>query len=242
MDTENNYESKRLRLRIARGAVLVALGGSLMSRLPQLLPGQQELSWYQSPFTVVGIIIVFIGLVILFMPSKYWRYIWHSVLGLPRWLRETYIWRIWGPVCTLDNLQVTFGLSQDGQWRIYTGKVSLSICLLEKTRNYYPVRVVVNKDTTMFYLEQKRGLVKLPRAALEVVAGTTREILLNTPGKTTHEMVFSWCSYNNPSIAFIDIQQPPYECIIEGIEVHLTNITKFRKLSKRGKVSNVEKA
>jgi len=232
-------EDKQIRIAVCTG--LIIIGSAFMSRFPQLLPGQQAIPWYQSGFFWAGIVIAVIGLLILIVPPKRWKRTWQSVLGFPTWLRETYIWKRYGPVCTLGEPEVTFALSQDGQTRIYTANVSLLICLLEKNKNYYPVRVAVNKDTTIFYLGQKRGLVKLCPILLELLPGTIKQILLDTPDKTTHEVVFSQSVYNNPSITFIDIQQS-YEWIIDGIEVHLANITKFRKLSKRGEISNVEKA
>lgn len=74
-----------------------------MSRLPQLLPGQPEPSWYQSPFMIAGITIAFIGVLILFLPPRYWRISWQSVLGFPSWCSKTCFWIRYGPKCSIDE-------------------------------------------------------------------------------------------------------------------------------------------
>ena len=124
---------------------------------------------------------------------------------------------------------------------MYTVKISLSISLLEKARNYYPVKVLVDKQTTKFHLEQSRGGVKVTPISLEFVAGTNRQTLINTPSNTTIDLTFSQSICNNPAIAFVDIQKPPYKWILGEVEVHLANINKIWKLSKIGKVSDVKR-
>lgn len=93
MDINNDH----LQLRIGVATVLGMVGAAFMSRLPQLLPSQQAIPWYQSGFFWVGIVIVVIALLILIVPPKRWKHIWQSVLGLRRWLRNLYLWMRYGP-------------------------------------------------------------------------------------------------------------------------------------------------
>jgi hypothetical protein len=87
MSTENDHCDMRKTV----AAILASVGVAFMSRLPQLLPGQRAVDWYQSGFFWAGIAIVVIALLKLIVPPKRWKRIWCSALGLPRWLRETYI-------------------------------------------------------------------------------------------------------------------------------------------------------
>ena len=201
-----------------------------MSRLPQLLPGQQEIAWYQSGFFWAGIAIVVIALLILIVPPKSWRKIWQSVLGFPTWLRETYIWHKYGPKCILEIPVIDFELYADEQTRRYSAKVFLTVVVPEKTRSYFPVRCIFGN--IRFQLEQKHGVIPLS-ASLEINPPQGTEILLNTPGKTTHWIGLSWFPSNNPAIIFIDLQKP-YTWIIKDVHIHLDNLQKYRKLSRKG--------
>ena len=238
MDTGNNNS---LGLRIAIGSGLVATGcaiaGPAMSNILQVEP----VPLWAIILMIIGVTAIISGLSILIIPPRRWRYIWQFMLGFPTWLRETKIWKRYGPVCTFGEPKITFHLSKDRQTREYTANISLLISLSEKARNYYPVKVLVDKETTKFHLEQNRGGVRVSPNSLELVPGTIRQTIRNTPSNTLIDLAFSWSPYNNPAIAFIDIQNPPYEWIVEGVEVHLANVNKIRKLSKRGKVSSIEK-
>jgi uncharacterized protein YjeT (DUF2065 family) len=75
MDNENNKDT---RLRQVGGALIV-LGAALVSRLPQLLPGQVAVPWYQQNFLLAGIVLAFIGLLLLAVPSKAWRTLWSKI-------------------------------------------------------------------------------------------------------------------------------------------------------------------
>jgi hypothetical protein len=180
------------------------------------------------------------GLLILILPPSRWGLIWRSILDFPTWVCETYIWRRYGPECTFGKPNVAFEMSISGETRIYKAKVLLSVFLLKKAADYYPVRIVVDKVRTRLYLEQKRGGRKLDPIPLELVPGTSREVLLSTPGENRRELEFSWNFVNNPSVAFIDIQRPPYKCVIKGINLHLSNIKKFRELSQSWKITNAK--
>ena len=221
----------RLQVRIAVGCAFTSVGAALAVVAMTSILQPEPCPWWAILILVFGGVLFVTGLLILTVSPKRWKHIWHSVLGFPKWLHETCVWRRYGPVCSIGEAEVTSKLSQDGQMRIYTATVPLSFCLPERTKNYCPVRVIVARDTVTFHLEQRQET--LPLEAI----GTTSTIALKTLGKTTpHEMVFSSSFCNNPSVFFIDLQQAPCRWIIGGIEVHLANIKKFRKLSKRGKV------
>lgn len=209
-----------------------------MSRLPQLLPEQQSILWYQSEFFWAGIVIVLTALLILTVPPRRWKRIWKSVLGLPTWIREMYIWQKYGPKCTIEMPVIDFQLYSDEQTRRYSTHIFLTVFISEKTSKYYPVRCSFRNMT--FQLEQKHGLIPL-HAPLELNPVQSLEILLNTPGETTHKIGLSWFPYNNPAILFVDTQKP-YTWEIKDVHMHLDNLQKYRNLSRKGRVSNVEKA
>ena len=208
-----------------------------MSRLPQLLPSQQAIPWYQSGFFWAGIIIVAIALLILIVPPKRWKRIWQSVLGFPTWLREIYIWHKYDPKCIIEMPVIDFELYPDDQMRRYSAKVSLTVFVSEKTSDYCPVRCSFRNIS--FQLEQKHGLVPL-HASLELNPVQSLEILLKTPGKTTHKISLSWFPCDNPAVLFIDTQKP-YTWEIKDVRVYLDNLRRYRKLSRKGRLSNVEK-
>ncbi|MBA7468731.1 hypothetical protein ES707_03984 [subsurface metagenome] len=207
-----------------------------MSRLPQLLPGQQAIPWYQSGFFWAGIAIVIIALLILIVPPKLWKNYWHSVLEFPTWLRETYIWYRYGPKSILEVSDIDFELYADEQSRRYSAKVFLTVFVSEKTRSYYPVRCSFRNVS--FQLKQKHAMIPLS-ASLELNPLLETEFLLNTPGKTIHWVGLSWFPYNNPVILFIDLQKP-YTWIIKDVHMRLDNLQKYRKLSRKGRVSNLK--
>ena len=204
-----------------------------MSRLPQLLPGQQAIAWYQSGFFWAGIAIVVIGLLILIVPPKSWRKIWQSVLGFPTWLRETYIWHKYGPRCILETPVIDFALYSDEHTRKYSAVVFLTVSVSEKTLNYCPVRC--DFRNTKFQLNQKHGLIPL-HAPLELNPLQGREISLNTVGNSSHRVSFSLFPYDNPAILFVDLREP-YTWIIKDVHIHLDNLQRYRKLSRRGHVN-----
>lgn len=108
-----------------------------MSRLPQLLPGQQAISWYQSGFFWAGIAIVIIALLILVVPPKNWRRIWQLMLGLPRWIYETYIWKRYGPKYTIGDPSIDSKILENSIGTRYTANVVVTITNWDK----YPLEV-----------------------------------------------------------------------------------------------------
>jgi hypothetical protein len=225
------------KIRIAVGSGLIVIGSAFMSRLSQLLPGQQAIPWYQSGFFWAGVVIALIGLLILIIPPLSWRKLWQSVLGFPIWLCETYIWHKYGPECNLEMPVIDFELYSDEQMRKYTAVAFLTVFISEETLKYCPVKC--NFRDTKFQLNQKHGLIPL-HAPLELNPLQGREILLDIEGKTFHRVSFSWFPYNNPAIVFVDLKKP-YTWEIKDICVYLDNLRKCRKLSKRGLVSNDQK-
>ena len=208
-----------------------------MSRLPQLLPGQQVISWYQSGFFWAGIAIVVMALLILIVPSKNWKRVWWSITGLPRWLRELYIWHKYGPKCTLEIPAIDYELYSDSNERRYSTKVHLSINVSEKANNYYPIRC--DLSDIKFTLYQKQGLMPVS-ASLERNPLLATKILRNTSGNTSHWIGLSWFPYNNQDIVFLDVNRR-YKWEITDVYIYLGNLHKRRKLTKTGWAVNVKR-
>ena len=209
------------------GAMAAGLVGATVARLLQV--AQEILPWWW-PWPVIVGGILFIVALLLLVPLTWWQNIVRCVLGLPRWLRETYIWKFHGPVYTFKGPKMTFEVSQDEQSIKYTAKVSLSV----KNRNHYPLRVII--EDMRIDLEQKLALRKL-HAQLNVVTGTAREILLKPQEESTREVVLSWSPYNNPAIVFVDIYKP-YRWRIKGVKVSLSEVKGYQELFKTGRATN----
>lgn len=233
LDTENNH----CQVRITFAIIVASVGVAFMSRLPQLLPEQQSIPWYQSGFFWAGIVIVLVALLILIVPPRRWKCFWKSVLGFPIWIREMYIWQKYGPKYTIEIPTIDYELYADNSMRRYSTHIFLTVFISEITNKYYPVRCSFRNVT--FQLEQKHGLISL-YAPLELNPIQSLEYVLNTPGKTTCKIGLSWFPCNNPAILYIDTQKP-YTWIIKGIHMHLDNLQKYRNLSRKGRVSNAEK-
>lgn len=238
MDTENNnHESNHVKLRIAIGSTLVIVGAALVGPAMNSMLQPEPWPYWAIILLILGGIVVIIGLLVLIVPFKSWRKLWQSVLGFPTWLRDIYIWHKYGPKCIIEMPVIDFELYPDDQTRRYSAKVSLTVFVSEKTSDYCPVRCDF-RDIS-FQLEQKYGLMPL-HASLELNPVQSLEILLKTPGKTTHTISLSWFPYTNPAIVFIDLQKP-YTWEIKDVRVYLDNLRKYRKLSRKGRLSNVEK-
>lgn len=238
MYTENNnHEGNHVKLRIAIGATLGIVGASLVVPAMNSMLQPELVPWWAILLLVIGGMAIITGLLILIVPPKRWKHIWQSVLGFPTWLREIYTWHKYGPKCIIEMPVIDFELYPDDQTRRYSAKVFLTVFISEKTSDYYPVRCSFRNIS--FQLEQKHGLMPL-HASLELNPVQSLEIILKTPGKTTHRIGLSWFPYNNPAIVFIDLQKP-YTWIIKGIHVYLGNLRRYRKLSRKRRVFNGEK-
>lgn len=218
----------------AMGAACWGLAGLAVNKL---LQSGQSLPGWAIGLLILGTLLFLTTVLILTVSPKSWIRIWQSILGLPRWLRETYIWHKYGPKCTLEMPVIDFELYSDEQMRRYSAHIFLTVFVSEKTSKYYPVSCSFRNMT--FQLEQKHGLILL-HASLELNPVQSLEILLNTPGKTTHKIGLSWFPCNNPAIVFVDLQKP-YTWVIRDVRVYLDNLRSYRKLSKKGRVSNAEK-
>jgi hypothetical protein len=225
------------RIRIAVGSVLGVGGASLVG--PALNSILQPEPWphWAIILLIIGGIIFIGGLLILIIPPKSWRKLWQSILGFPTWLRETYMWHKYGPDCTLEKPVIDFELYSDEQMRKYTAVAFLTVFISEKTLKYCPVKC--DFRDARFQLNQKHGLIPL-HAPLELNPLQGRGILLDTEGKTSHRVSFSWFPCNNPAIVFVDPQET-YTWEIKDVHVYLDNLHKYRKLSKKGQISNVRK-
>jgi hypothetical protein len=121
METENN----RILLRITAASILGAVGAALMSRLPQMLPGNIPMPWYRDGYMLAGIILVIAALLVLVISPTRWKRIWNLIIGFPRWVRITFIWIRYGPKCIIEDpvmqsnkLEKPPGVSYEVQIRI----------------------------------------------------------------------------------------------------------------------------
>ena len=217
MDTENNNHSN---VRITFAAILATVGVAFMSRLPQLLPGQQVIPWYQSGFFWAGIAIVVIALLILIVPPERWKRIRQSMLGFPTWLNKTYIWIRYGPTYSLDKLSLQQPLSNHED--TYKAIISLRV----RNRDNDPLKVHFGGARFRFQqqLRRKRLLVTLrPTPGFPC----DQEIAPHKEG-----------NYEVPLIGLCDDadclnSNKPYQWEIWGIAMELEGVG-HRWLSKRG--------
>lgn len=89
MNTENNHKERNNGRIIAAALIFATAGGALMSRLPQLLPGQQAIPWYHSGFFLAGITCVVIALLFL-VPFSWWKGLIRFLINTPRNFKTIY--------------------------------------------------------------------------------------------------------------------------------------------------------
>lgn len=150
MDTENNFY---LQIRIAVAYVLATTGAAFISRLPQLLPGQESVAWYQSGFFGAGIAVVIVALLVLIISPKGWSKIWRSILSSPIFLYHTFVWRIYKPEYVINELNFIIEIS-------------------EKAKDFYEAKITAS---TNVWIKAKRCPIKVDlisiRACLEQEVG-----------------------------------------------------------------------
>ncbi len=238
MDVDREQQKRMRAVGVALSPTGLALMGWAVDRLAVLsqMVGQNT-AWWPIPLLVLGSVMLVVGLLLIIVPPKRWKGLWLAFRGFPAWLREV---RIWGR-CELTYEagvpKIDHQLSQDGQTRQYTAIVRLLVSVSEKAKDYLPLGISVAKSTTFFVLEQNRGLASVHPVTLEVVPGTARETLLTTPGTHPYVVAFSASQYNNPSIVFVDLEQP-YTWTLKGVTANLANVRKTRQLRAKGKCTS----
>jgi hypothetical protein len=203
-------DNDHLQLRIAVASILALVGAAFISRLPQLLPGQQAIPWYQSGFFWAGIVIVVIALLILIVSPKNWRRVWFSVINCPYEIKRTYIWwfrspkwLVSEPIISLNELTP----SSTGQTN-YTATLSLII----KNRDNYTLEGALYSLTVN--IEQGLGRMKV-RCILR--PNPSYQIKIQPHQEETYKLLlFGACS----SSRCLDIKKP-YNWGIQGITVSL---------------------
>lgn len=187
-----------------------------MSRLPQLLPGQQAIAWYQSGLFWAGIAIVVIALLILIVPPRHWKHTWYSVRGLPRRFCTACIWWCYGPKYNIYGPIFKSEVSEIGQGS-YKGTITASIWVWIKSKNK-PLRV--NFSSANVCLEQRVGWEQRnARFRLDTGQGFP-EVTLK-PHEEWHEQILvslGWRGGNRDS--FPDTQKR-HHCGVWGIWVTL---------------------
>lgn len=125
-------------VRIAVGTGLVAIGGGLMSRLPQLLPGQTAIPWYQDRYLVAGAVIALVGLLVLIVPPRHWKKLWPLLRGFPVWVARSYHWKRHGPTYSIGNPSLSHeAIAGDDK---YTGTFEVQVW----NKDNYPLLVDLN--------------------------------------------------------------------------------------------------
>jgi hypothetical protein len=131
MDGENS----NLQIRIAIASILATVGCALISRLPQLLPGQVEIPWYQSGFFWPGIALVAIALLILIITPARWQCFWYRLIGLPREIHRACVWKLHGPKYCIYKPVVSQQATGTGS------DYSATMKIFVKNRDNYPLRI-----------------------------------------------------------------------------------------------------
>ena len=170
-------EDSHPNVRITTAIILASVGVAFMSRLPQLLPGQQATAWYQSGFFWAGVVIVVIALLILILPFEKWRRIWYLVRhGFL--VRETCVWILRGPKYKISKpivSQVSTGTGIE-----FSAKFSLWI----ENRDNYKFKVnlcstsVCLRRTVERRIEQLRIFEKKSNIELEPKEQRSLEIVI----------------------------------------------------------------
>jgi hypothetical protein len=212
MDTENNH----LQIRIAFAGILALVGAAFVSRLPQLLPGQQAIPWYRFGFFWAGIGIVLLALLILIVPPRRWKTIWCSVLGLPRWFRNTYYWKCYGPRCNIgEPIFKSSEISEIGH-DDYEAKITASIMVWIKTKGE---SLRINLSSANVCLEQRVGWEQQKVPFRLYTHQVIPEIMLKPRKEWCDQILVSLiCRGNRES--FPDIKKRP-RCGVWGISVTL---------------------
>jgi hypothetical protein len=201
MNTENNHESNNLR--IALGSAFVLVGITLVGTAVEIISRVQPIPWWAILLLVIGSLTLVIGLLILIVPPRHWKNIWHSVFGLPKWFRNACYWKCYGPKCTIgDPIFKPSEITEIGH-DDFEAKISASVMIWIKTRGK-PLRI--NLSSTNVCLEQKVGWdERETRFRLNTQQGIP-EIILEPCKKWCDQILVSW-TYHGKRDYFPNIQK-----------------------------------
>ena len=172
MDTENNQEGNRLKLRIAVATILALGGFSLVGIALTSIPQSGLWPEWVVPILIIGVIAIVVAFLILIISPRRWRNIWQSIIGFPRWLKETCVWIFCGPKCTIGD--PTFNqseVSKVGQ-DYYETKITATFGVTVKNKskpirvNFSPAEVCLeqivgwDQKKVPFILETHKGIPK----------------------------------------------------------------------------------
>ena len=115
---------------------------------------QPAIAWYCSGFFWAGIAIVAIALLILIVSPKRWRIIGQSVLGFPKWLREAYMWKRYGPKYIITNPVIESSLLNDDGATEIQYKVKFRISIKNKA---LPLKVRLSEAVVIIEQETEWG-------------------------------------------------------------------------------------
>jgi len=199
MDSENNYPPQRIAAAGICGAIAAALVGPAVNRMLQSEP------W---PHWVIGLLVVggiafVVAMLILIVPPRRWKSIWHSVFGLPKWFRNACYWKCHGPICAIgDPIFKPSEVSEIGH-DDYEAKITASVMVWIKTRGK-PLRI--NLSSTNVCLEQKVGWdERETRFRLNTQQGIP-EVILKSREEWCDQILVSW-AYHGKRESFPNIQK-----------------------------------
>lgn len=186
-----------------------------MSRLPQLLPGQQTIPWYHFDFFWWGMAIVIVAILILIVPLI-WGRILHSLLRFSRWIRQTYHMALYGPKITIGSPTFTSLTREDVKETIIVSTLLLSIISGRK-----PVRISLH--SIMVCVEAEIGWDKRKTKIALYEHNQFPEIELK-PGESWHDSISisTRCVGNKDTIPHVKA------ALLWGIDGILVTLPKIR--------------
>lgn len=207
MDTENN--NPNVRIAIGRGLIIMGgiLAGPAMNRILQPEP------WpcWAIILLIIGCIVLVAGLLILVVPPKNWKCLRYSVLGVPGWLRNLYLWMKYGPKYSFGKPSIKQPLPDHQD--TYKATITLHI----ENRDNNPL--IVHFSLARFNMEQRVGR-RMIRIELKLPIGFPHEEVIESQKER---------DFNIPFIGFRDETDcldlgKNYQRGIQGIQVELSGV------------------
>jgi len=144
----------RLQVRIAVGCAFTSVGAALAVVAMTSILQPEPCPWWAILLLILGGITLIAGLLVLIVPPRRWKKLWHSVWGLPKWFHNTCYWKCHGPRCNIgDPIFKPSEISEIGH-DDYEAKITATVMVWIKNKSK-PIKV--NLSSTNVCLEQKVG-------------------------------------------------------------------------------------
>ncbi len=186
-----------------------------MSRLPQQIPGQGTLAWHESLFFIPGAVISAVGILILFLPPRYWKLFWRSIIYSPLWQSTTYKWLFYGPQIHINEPVFRYIIKEISK-DYYEAELTAGIGVWVKNRSK---RIHINYSATHIYLRQKVGWEEQSQQFRLQTNKGFPEVMLE-PKEEWREMMVVGQKYSGDKNTFPDIKKD-YRLGIGGITITL---------------------